>query len=280
MDIGLILAIVLKNSSYQSQGLAVTDAFRSWLYSCGEGRGGLFMAVGTDQLWGGGEGRGSSRWKEDIEVYPSRCHAQVTDSLNHFRKLRVKWHPDTGMATETDGHIASPWSGLHFLGLSGALTISTSVSFDGLLVTGLYTSTPVQSAPIPAPAAFGFGVMHERQFGGTQFVCSVVASHVSHQPSTSFSFVWIAPPPGTGCVNFLATATHRGQILFKDALAQQLCEQGAHARKRVHNLMAQCHLEKMGQRALSQAWKSDTERESDQATLLRLLAESSSSHRR
>ncbi|KAK5902026.1 hypothetical protein CesoFtcFv8_007327 [Champsocephalus esox] len=68
--------------------------------------------------------------------------------------------------------------------------------------------------------------MHERQFGGTQFVCSVVASHVSHQPSTSFSFVWIAPPPGTGCVNFLATATHRGQILFKDALAQQLCEQG------------------------------------------------------
>ncbi|CAL1594957.1 unnamed protein product [Knipowitschia caucasica] len=106
------------------------------------------------------------------------------------------------------------------------VTISTSVSFDGLLVTGLYTSTPVQSAPIPAPAAFGFGVLPERQFSGTQFVCSVVASHVSHQPSTSFSFVWIAPPQGTGCVNFLATATHRGQIIFKDALAQQLCEQG------------------------------------------------------
>uniref|UniRef100_A0A3Q2U7U2 Reelin n=1 Tax=Fundulus heteroclitus TaxID=8078 RepID=A0A3Q2U7U2_FUNHE len=106
------------------------------------------------------------------------------------------------------------------------VTVSTSVPFDGLLVTGLYTSTPVQSAPIPAPAAFGFGVIPERQFAGTQFVCSVVASHVSHQPSTSFSFVWIAPPPGTGCVNFLATATHRGQIIFKDALAQQLCEQG------------------------------------------------------
>lgn len=45
--------------------------------------------------------------------------------------------------------------------------------------------------------------MPERQFGGTQFVCSVVASHVSHQPSSTFSFVWIAPPPGTGCVNFL-----------------------------------------------------------------------------
>ncbi|KPP64248.1 hypothetical protein Z043_117433 [Scleropages formosus] len=52
-------------------------------------------------------------------------------------------------------------------------------------------------------AAVGVGrMMPERQYG-TQFVCSVVASHVSHQPSMSFSFVWIAPPPGTGCINFL-----------------------------------------------------------------------------
>ncbi|KAJ3596820.1 hypothetical protein NHX12_003220 [Muraenolepis orangiensis] len=34
--------------------------------------------------------------------------------------------------------------------------VNLSTVFDGLLVTGLYTSTPVQSAPIPAPAAFGF----------------------------------------------------------------------------------------------------------------------------
>ncbi|XP_057204020.1 reelin isoform X1 [Triplophysa rosa] len=106
------------------------------------------------------------------------------------------------------------------------VTISTSTYFDGLLVTGLYTSTTVQSSAIPASSAFGFGVMSDRQFG-TQFVCSVVASHVSHLPSTSLSFIWIAPPPGTGCVNFMATATQRGQIIFKDALAQQLCEQGA-----------------------------------------------------
>lgn len=33
--------------------------------------------------------------------------AQMTDSLNHFRKLRVKWHPDTDLAVETDGAIAS-----------------------------------------------------------------------------------------------------------------------------------------------------------------------------
>lgn len=42
------------------------------------------------------------------------------------------------------------------LGVS-AVTISTSTYFDGLLVTGLYTSTTVQSSPIPASPAFGFG---------------------------------------------------------------------------------------------------------------------------
>ncbi|KAJ4938439.1 hypothetical protein JOQ06_003058, partial [Pogonophryne albipinna] len=155
-----------------SQGLAVTDAFRSWLYSCGEGRGGLFMAVGTDQLWGGGQ-------------LPME---KVTDSLNHFRKLRVKWHPDTGMATETDGHIASPWSGLHFLGLSGALTISTSVSFDGLLVTGLYTSTPVQSAPIPAPAAFGFAVL-SRFHSDSHSACPQLKSSLLCVPLLRFSCI-------------------------------------------------------------------------------------------
>lgn len=44
----------------------------------------------------------------------------MTDSLKCFRKLGVKWHPDIGTATETDGTIASPWPGLHFLVLSGA----------------------------------------------------------------------------------------------------------------------------------------------------------------
>ncbi|KAI4585335.1 hypothetical protein MJG53_020635 [Ovis ammon polii x Ovis aries] len=107
-----------------------------------------------------------------------------------------------------------------------SVTISTSTFFDGLLVTGLYTSTSVQaSQSIGGSNAFGFGIMSDHQFGN-QFMCSVVASHVSHLPTTNLSFVWIAPPAGTGCVNFMATATHRGQIIFKDALAQQLCEQG------------------------------------------------------
>lgn len=46
------------------------------------------------------------------------------------------------------------------------------------------------------------GIMSDHQFGN-QFMCSVVASHVSHLPTTNLSFVWIAPPAGTGCVNFM-----------------------------------------------------------------------------
>ncbi|KAM7396914.1 hypothetical protein PAMP_019919 [Pampus punctatissimus] len=119
----------------------------------------LYMVGVLGVLRGGGQTSCGEGWQLPKE--------QVTDSSSHFRKLRVKWHPNIGMIMKADGTIASPWSGLHFLVLSGArvclpvgygsdVTISTSVSFDGLLVTGLYTSTPVQSAPIPAPAAFGF----------------------------------------------------------------------------------------------------------------------------
>ncbi|XP_026788519.2 reelin isoform X1 [Pangasianodon hypophthalmus] len=120
------------------------------------------------------------------------------------------------------------------------VTISTSSFFDGLLVTGLYTSTTVQAVPIAPPASLGFGVMSEQQFG-TQFVCSVVASHVSHVPTTSLSFVWIAPPPGTGCINFLATAMHRGQIIFKDTLAKQLCELEAPTEPPLQPSLAEIH---------------------------------------
>ncbi|XP_039625794.1 reelin isoform X1 [Polypterus senegalus] len=121
------------------------------------------------------------------------------------------------------------------------VTISTSTHFDGLLVTGLYTATTVQSAAsVAGPGSFGFGILSERQFG-TQFVCSVVTSYISHLPTTSLNFVWIAPPPGTGCINFLATATNRGQILFKDALALQLCEQGVPTESPLRPSLAQVH---------------------------------------
>uniref|UniRef100_A0A8C3L3N6 Reelin n=1 Tax=Chrysolophus pictus TaxID=9089 RepID=A0A8C3L3N6_CHRPC len=122
-----------------------------------------------------------------------------------------------------------------------SVTISTSTFFDGLLVTGLYTSTSVQaSQSVGGSSAFGFGIMSDHQFGN-QFMCSVVASHVSHLPTTNLSFVWIAPPAGTGCVNFMATATHRGQVIFKDALAQQLCEQGAPTEAPLHPHLAEMH---------------------------------------
>lgn len=55
-----------------------------------------------------------------------RRPAQVTDSLNCFIQRRVNWHRDTGVAMETDGTIASPWPGLHFLALSGGACVSAS----------------------------------------------------------------------------------------------------------------------------------------------------------
>lgn len=71
---------------------------------------------------------------EDIAAFPLWCHAQVTDSSNHFRKLRVKWHPNIGMAMEADGTLASPWSCLHFLILSGArVCLPVGYGSDGQL---------------------------------------------------------------------------------------------------------------------------------------------------
>uniref|UniRef100_A0A4W3JKV5 Reelin n=1 Tax=Callorhinchus milii TaxID=7868 RepID=A0A4W3JKV5_CALMI len=130
---------------------------------------------------------------------------------------------------EGDGEQGEVLMSLHIAGNPGYyvsgqeyhVTISTSTYFDGLLVTGLYTSTSVQAPQTISNAGF----MSDKPFG-SQFMCSVVASHVSHLPQTNLSFVWIAPPAGTGCVNFMATATQKGQIIFKDALVQQLCEEG------------------------------------------------------
>lgn len=80
------------------------------------------------------------------------------------------------------------------------VTISTSVSFDGLLVTGLYTSTPVQSAPIPPPAAFGFGK------------CSRVTTSCCFR-----AVLWLSLPRQTSlcwtCLCSLAQTNH--QILWR-----------------------------------------------------------------
>ncbi|XP_051890268.1 reelin isoform X1 [Pristis pectinata] len=150
---------------------------------------------------------------------------------------------------EGDGDQGEVLMSLHIAGNPGYyvpgqeyhVTISTSTYFDGLLVTGLYTSTSI-SAPqrVNGPSSIGLGFMSDQPFG-SQFMCSVVASHISHLPQTNLSFVWIAPPAGTGCVNFMATATQRGQIIFKDALVQQLCEQGAPTESPLRPKLAEIH---------------------------------------
>lgn len=73
------------------------------------------------------------------------------------------------------------------------VTVSTSVPFDGLLVTGLYTSTPVQSAPIPAPAAFGFGesssTIFNMFFFHPDWKAIVLIQHTV-SPSFLFNAIW------------------------------------------------------------------------------------------
>lgn len=65
---------------------------------------------------------------------------------------------------------------------------------------------PLKCVTVYLPCVCLVGIMSDHQFGN-QFMCSVVASHVSHLPTTNLSFVWIAPPAGTGCVNFMYVYT-------------------------------------------------------------------------
>lgn len=57
---------------------------------------------------------------------PVPLDLQLRWLTNRFIKQRVNWHRGTGVAMETDGTIASPWSGLHFLALSGGACVSAS----------------------------------------------------------------------------------------------------------------------------------------------------------
>lgn len=71
---------------------------------------------------------------EEMAARPSWRQAQVTGGLKGFRKLSVKWRPSFGIAMEADGTIASPWSGLHFLVLSGArVCLPVGYGSDGRL---------------------------------------------------------------------------------------------------------------------------------------------------
>lgn len=101
------------------------------------------------------------------------------------------------------------------------VSLTSSVNFDGLLLTGLYTMSA------EAQSLFAPRVPHSPGIVGQNLMCSLVHSHVSPQPMHKLSFVWMAPPEGTGCVKFLATATLAQQLLFKDTTVLQICEEGS-----------------------------------------------------
>ncbi|KAL5013759.1 hypothetical protein ScPMuIL_008029 [Solemya velum] len=107
-------------------------------------------------------------------------------------------------------------------GLFYNVTITSSLSFDAFLLTGLYTISSSYLA-----AMQGFGIQGNGQPVGQNLMCSVIHSAMAQQPQHHLSFMWMAPPTGTGCVSFLATATLQQQLLFKDTVVFQLCEQGA-----------------------------------------------------
>lgn len=123
------------------------------------------------------------------------------NSLNELFLSRLKEIPMKRLRPGPPQSIAAHSEQRNCLSFCG-LPTEGKVIKKPLMDTGLgITECMIQKGLTRSPPLSG--VMPERQFSGTQFVCSVVASHVSHQPSSAFSFVWIAPPPGTGCVNFL-----------------------------------------------------------------------------
>ncbi|XP_042898138.1 reelin isoform X2 [Parasteatoda tepidariorum] len=103
------------------------------------------------------------------------------------------------------------------------VTVSSSLDFDGFLMTGLYTAP---SGTMSKTMNLLNSNLPTEQGGGHGLVCAIVHSHLSHRPAKSLNFLWMAPPTGTGCVNFLATASLGHEVLFKDTLALQLCEAG------------------------------------------------------
>ncbi|KAK3103287.1 hypothetical protein FSP39_018199 [Pinctada imbricata] len=100
------------------------------------------------------------------------------------------------------------------------VTVTSSLNFDGFFLTGLYTLTSEALANLRNQGFYG------NSLNGQSLMCSMVHHHISLQPQHKLSFLWLAPPSGTGCVSFLATATLGQQLLFKDTTVLQMCEAG------------------------------------------------------
>ncbi|XP_076045051.1 reelin-like isoform X2 [Oratosquilla oratoria] len=99
--------------------------------------------------------------------------------------------------------------------------VSSNALFDGFLMTGVQVlSRQYEEANnMQLPAA-----LHGGSSGG--MVCAVLHSHIAARPRSSINFLWMSPPPGSGCISFLATATLEGQIIFKDMNLFRICEEG------------------------------------------------------
>ncbi|XP_014667120.1 PREDICTED: reelin-like [Priapulus caudatus] len=114
------------------------------------------------------------------------------------------------------------------------VSVKSSIDFDAFVMMGLYSlpaavsSAPMQQQQQQQQAAFGayhaMAAGAHAPFALQPFVCSVTASHTG-APQKQMSFMWQAPPAGAGCMDFLATSSLRGQIILKDTLVMQICEQ-------------------------------------------------------
>ncbi|KAG7169873.1 Reelin-like, partial [Homarus americanus] len=100
-----------------------------------------------------------------------------------------------------------------------SMLVMANVLFDGFLITGVHALTKqlTQANYLTLPASIHGGATEG-------LVCSVLHSHISAKPRTTLSFLWMAPPSGTGCVSFLAQGSLRNQILFKDLSVLEVCE--------------------------------------------------------
>ena len=78
-----------------------------------------------------------------------------------------------------------------------SVTVTSSLNFDGFLLTGLYTISHYALGHLP-----GLGIQANQPVG-QNLMCSIVHSHMAPDPVHEFQFMWIAPPVGTGCVSFL-----------------------------------------------------------------------------
>ncbi|XP_041459310.1 reelin-like [Lytechinus variegatus] len=97
------------------------------------------------------------------------------------------------------------------------VTLSSSSDFTQVQVIGLYESSTTQD--LPQLSAFGL-------LSPASSVCTMVHQYHSLTAQRHSTFLWMAPPAGTGCINFMVTAVSYQHLLFKDVMALQLCETG------------------------------------------------------